>query len=184
MKRFLHLSLLTASIAYTVAAAPILNFTLDPPDGLLSGSPGSSVGWGYTIGTDSDYLLISSFAFFDSTIGTFSSPDVPISIISLGSSVSQSWVRDTSGLQYDILPSALVGAAAQSVIQLTYDAYSDPDLTNQIVFGGTVNAQLSGQDVLAQVNVVVPEPSTVFLAIAGTATVAFLRRRGAKVVRR
>lgn len=178
MKRIIWLVLAMAALAVSAGALPVVTLGLDPPNGFLEGLPGTSVGWGYTLSTDSDYVTIQSLHFDDWTqIGDFSTPNVPLTAAAYGAPIISPWVQDTSGLQYDIWPGAVFGASTQGGIWVAYDAYSDPDLSYESWLGSDyVYAQLDGQDVTAEVDVS-PEPGTMLLLGAGLATALLLRRR-------
>ena len=173
--------LIVAVAAFTAVASadvlPTVAFTLDPPNGYLAGAAGTSVGWGYTISSTSNFVFIESFSFDEaSPVGAFSQPGVPADAATGGSPIIVPWLLDTSGLQYDIDAGALVGAATEGVMTLTYDVYSDAGQDNLIDGGSglTVNAQFNGQDVTAEVFVkgpaaTVPEPGAFTLFVLGAA---------------
>jgi hypothetical protein len=164
MKTIKSLLLIAGALA-TGASAATIQFTLNPANGSLSGQAGKSVGWGYTISTSSDFVTIESIFFGDMTpVGAFSTPGIPSAAASAGSPIVIPFVKGVSGLQYDINPGAIFGAASHGKMTLVYDTYSDSNLTNQIGFGDQVNAQFGGSDVTASVSVsaptsAVPEPS-------------------------
>ena len=122
--------LMVAVAAFTAVASagplPTVTFTLDPPNGYLAGAAGTSVGWGYTISSTSNdsspaFVFIESFSFAEaSPVGAFSQPGVPTTAATDGSPIIVPWLLNTSGLQYDIDPGALVGAATVGVMTLTY----------------------------------------------------------------
>jgi len=178
--------LIVAMAAFTAAAAaeppllsPAVAFTLDPLNGSLEGAAGTSVGWGYTISSVANgnpaFVFIEGFAFGDATpIGVFSQPGVPSIAATDGSPIIVPWLLNVSGLQYDIGADALLWAATQGVMTLTYDVYSDATPNDAIEYGLTVNAQFNGQDVNAEVFVnapaaTVPEPGAVTLFVLGAA---------------
>jgi hypothetical protein len=180
INRLLALMLLSASVA---CALPVVLFTVDPPDGLLAGAAGASVGWGYTITTDSAFVTIETITFGDSTpIGIYSTPGVPSFAASFGSPINIPWIQDIQGLQYDISPSAILNASTSGLITLTYDAYSDAAQNDQIVFAQTLNAQNLGQDIQAEVDVnsaapvTLPEPGTAVLLGVGALIITWRRR--------
>jgi hypothetical protein len=177
--------LMVAMAAFTAAASagplPTVSFTLDPPTGYLAGAAGTSVGWGYTISSTSNdspaFVFIESFLFGDETpVGAFPAPGVPTGAATDGSPIIVPWLLNTSGLQYDIDAGALVGAATEGVMTLTYDVYSDA-AQNNLIDGGsglTINAQFNGEDVNAEVFVngpaaTVPEPGAFTLFVLGAA---------------
>ncbi|MCX6629654.1 MAG: PEP-CTERM sorting domain-containing protein [Candidatus Solibacter sp.] len=156
------------AVGFPVSADPIVIFSLSPANGVLAGQAGTAVGWDYSISTDSAYVTIQNILFGDGTpIGTFSTPGIPFTVASAGSPITAPWIMDISGLQYDIFATAILGASTQGLMTLIYDAYSDADLTDQIVWGGEVNAQSdTGADLNAEVSVnaeavtTVPEPGS------------------------
>ena len=183
---------LIIAMAVFIAAAsantlPIVQFTLDPLNGSLAGAAGTSVGWGYTItSTDNGspaFVFIESFAFGDETsIGTFSSFDsgvqfgVPSTAASDGSPIIAHWEFNTSGLQYDIRPDALLWATSVGVMTMTYGVYFDADQTYDS--GYTINAQFNDLDLNAKVSVnaqttTVPEPGALTLLVFGVAGLLF-----------
>jgi hypothetical protein len=182
LTKTLLIMMMLAGVA-TAGALPVLTFTLDPVNGLLAGQAGTSVGWGFTLSTDSGFVTIESFTFGDLTpIGIFSTPGVPSTVASAGSPITTPWIQDIAGLQYDISASSVLGASTLGVMTVIYDAYSDAGLTNQIVFGDSVNAQFNSTDVMAEVDVNgaapsnVPEPGTMALAAFGAAILLRKRR--------
>lgn len=162
MKQIAILSTLIGAAALQMLANPVVTFTLTPPNGVVAGGAGTAVGWGYSIAVDSEYVTIQSILFGDLTpIGTFSTPGIPASAVSVGSPLSVPWVQGVSGLQYDISAAAPLGASTQGIVTLVYDTYSDAGLSNQVGFGDTVNAQFNSADVTAEVDVnapAAPEP--------------------------
>ncbi len=188
MRRIIWLVLLSAIVTATGTAAPVVTFTLNPFDGIRSGAPGTSVGWGFTVDTSSDYVLITSFGFEDQTpvgdqAGWFLG-GIPFTLASVGSPFTAPYIEGSSGLQYDIWPTATVGQHTSGRIWLVYEAYSDPDATIPIeeAMGITLYAQFSAADVIAQVNVTegqveIPEPAS--LLLAGGVLILFVRRRRA-----
>ena len=165
--------LIATMVVFTAAASaetlllPTVTFTLSPSDGFLAGAPGASVGWGYTIDSFSNgfpaVVFLEGFSFGDATpVGVFLQPGVPSAGATDGSPITADWSRDVSGLQYDVDAGALFGASTQGLMTLTYDVYSATDLANAVAYGLTVNAQMNGQDVNAEVSVT-PEPGGAYI---------------------
>jgi spore coat protein U-like protein len=164
-------------VAFTAGASattilPTVTFSLIPEDGFLAGVAGASVGWGYTIDSTNNgspaFVFIESFSFGDATpIGAFLQPGVPFAGATDGSPITVPWSLNVSGLQYHIDASARVGASTQGAITLTYDVYSDAAQNDPIEFGLTVDAQMNGQDVNAEVVSTVPEPGAATLFVLG-----------------
>jgi hypothetical protein len=183
---------LVAALLLPVAMSAAPTFALIPANGIVSGAPGTTVGWGFTITNDTDYLLVSSFNFCEGaalptcptqTYGTFSDFTAqhlldPV-IVAPGGTVTQNFAL--AGFQgvgsFAINPGAPVGAQDLGTIFLTYDKFTC-DVVNdlgcspdQTVFGATLTAT-------AQVDVTaVPEPAVIWLAGLGLAAMTFARRR-------
>jgi hypothetical protein len=172
-----------SAAAASAAVLPTVAFTLDPLNGYLSGSAGTFVGWGYTITSTSNgdpaFVFIEGFSFGDATpIGDFSQPGVESTGWATdGSPIQESWLLDVSGLQYHIADGALLGSSTQGVMTLIYDVYSDAGQDDpNPTYGLTVNAQMSGQDVNAEVDITAPEPGALTLFVLGAAGLLFRRR--------
>ncbi len=179
MLRTTRLVLVLLAVAGISSAGVV--FTLDPIGGQLAGGAGTSVGWGFTLSTDSGAVTIQSFAFEDLTpVGSFVQ-FVPSGIATPGSPIVAPWIVDFSGLQYDISPGAPFPGSTSGLISVIYDTYTDSSLSEQIGFGDTVNATNGGSDVIAEVDVnapgaAVPEPGTGALLAAGVVLCGCLRR--------
>ena len=195
--------LVVAMAAFAAAASaetillPTVRFILDPPSGFVEGAAGTSVGWGYTIGSTSNgspaFVFIAGFSFGDTTpIGNFLYDPlaVPSSAATDGSSITALWSLNSSGLQYDIDRRAQVGWATTGFMTLTYDVYSDAAQSDPpIAQALSVNAQFGTQDVNAEVFVnapaaAVPEPGAVTLFVLGTAGLLLRKRSAAGPLRR
>lgn len=183
MKQLLRCSLtLTAALCTGLQAGPIL--TLSPAGGALSGAPGKTVGWGYTLMNDNDYLLVTSAGYVTATpVGAFTDFISGFNFIVVGpppesTVVSQSFdlLAQTGIGSYLIDTAALIGASSIGVIQLTYDLYSvspndpafDPD-QDLVSSGNFLEAD-------ASVQVAIPEPSTCPLLACGLIALAVVRR--------
>ena len=169
--------LMVAVAAFTAVASagplPTVTFTLDPPNGYLAGAAGTSVGWGYTISSTSNdsspaFVFIESFSFAEaSPVGAFSQPGVPTTAATDGSPIIVPWLLNTSGLQYDIDPGALVGAATVGVMTLTYDVYSDAGQNNPIEYG--IDVPVNAEVFVNGPAATVPEPGAMTLLVLGLA---------------
>ena len=182
------------------ASADTVTLTLTP-SGTVSGSPGDTVGWGYSIDNgSSDYLLVSNSYFCAGT----EDPTFTTCAPSLGASTYQDFIANNgteiapgvtsaqsfdastnSGVgEYGIDPSATTGQSDIGSIVITYDLFTaDP-------FGPNCNFCQDGGDMeltaAAEVQVTgpssaVPEPGT--LAFLGFTFAALVVRR-ARLVNR
>ena len=183
MKRTNWLLLGIASLMIRAAFAdPTVTFTVNPLNGVLAAPQGTSTGWGYTVATDSDFILINSITFEDlSPVGTFSTPGISSATISFGAPVTVPWSAGLDGLQYDVDSSAVVGSHTIGRMILNYEWFADSLLTiDQGAFD--VFATNGGAEVFAEVNVqqgtsAVPEPESVFL-LGSAALALILGRKG------
>jgi len=193
MKKILVYILFAGCLFFTPARANT-TFTLDPPDGAISGLPGTTVGWGFTFTNDTDYALITGTQFCDSTSSPLPAICVPptpdlgtytdfsaAGFLVIGpapESPSVSEAFDNSLLtgigSFAIDPGA--SGTESGIIVLTYDLYSvspnDPnfDPTQDEVSGG--NYLTAAASVSA-----VPEPGYVPLLGIGLAALGARLRR-------
>jgi len=161
-------------------------FTLQP-SGSVSGAPGSTVGWGYTLTNSdaSDWLVLTSSNFMPSTsLGTYMD-FTQFNFIVLGpspesSSLTQSFnpMSQTGIGSFTISGSATPGDSAMGNIVITYDLFNqdpndpnfDPDRSlitpdNRLSAAATVNAAGTAT---------VPEPTS--LVLLGTCLLAAGRK--------
>lgn len=168
-------ALLVVSLLSPVSArASAITLTLNPIGGAVSGTPGSTVGWGFTVtNTTSDYLLLTdSFvtgAF--STLGTYVDEIVSQSIVIIpGSSVTQVFIAGVSGTgSFLISSTATFGQSASGNINIDYALFSqnpnDPNFDpGSFLSAGTLSAGAS-----VSIAPAVPEPSSLMLMGSGLA---------------
>jgi hypothetical protein len=173
-------------ICISAMADPVL--TLTPTDGTVSGSPGSTVGWGFTITNDSssDYLLVSFSDFCESgqsetgpcsqALGTYNDFIANNgTLVSPGGEVNQSF--DASGEtgvgEYVINSTATPGQTDTGYLEVVYNLYSgdpftDPDATpvsGDLFLTAAAEVAVSGVTT-------VPEPSLPILLGFGLAALA------------
>jgi hypothetical protein len=165
------------------AAQAATTFQLDPPNGVLSGLPGSTVGWGFTLSNTENFLVVTSAAFEPATdLGTFmdfiSAPD-NFFVVGPAPGASNVWaqafnaVTQTGIGSFAIDPNAALGGVAYGEIVLTYDLFAlsplnpnfNPD-TDTLSNGNILTASAS------VVTAVVPLPGAVWLF--GSAVVSIL----------
>jgi PEP-CTERM motif len=190
MERLLWGALVAVALL-TGGAQAATTFQLIPANGMVSGPPGSTVGWGFTITNTQNYLEVTGSDFFppDPLVGTYndftlqrSSPIIvgpppespvvtenfdPVAIKGIGS--------------FDINPAATPGDMAVGQIIISFDLFSrspnDPNfnpVTDLVSAGNTLSANAT---VTVTQPAGVPEPATLGLMGVSLAGLLFFRRR-------
>ena len=142
--------ILTAAISLgSVAfAGPIQpTFQLDPAGGTVTGSPGNTIGWGFTLTNTVNWLVVTGSQFTPNLVlGTYADFIGPNFVVVGPSpdftSVSQSFDPDlfTGTGAFTIDPLAGVNSTATGQLVLTYDLYSvSPNDSNFDPFLDTVS---------------------------------------------
>ncbi len=185
MTRLLSLTALAVALTGAMAAGPVL--TLNPSNGVVSGTPGSTVGWGFTLSNDSGFLVPSQVVFcegaFNSgcapTFGTFTDFAAQFQLNVVGPTVTEVFNNATQqGIgSFAIHANAPTGVTDVGTIFLVYDTFSC-DITDancdptQTGFSQLLSAPTS-------VNVVgaVPEPGSAGLILLELALLMARLRR-------
>ena len=179
-------SLLLMTMAGTAQAQTSL--TLDPVTGSRAGYPGATVGWGFTLVNDTDYLLATGADFVldpaSPVIGTFAdfsgyqsfvvgpSPETP-----QWQQTFDAWAHTGIG-SFTVDPDAVAGLVAFGNIVLTYDLYNLSP--NDPSFDPESNLISTGNHLVAPASVTVaavPEPSTFLLLGCGLAGIFWKGRK-------
>lgn len=179
MTRTWRLAMVMLLLGAPMAQAEPFTFALLPASGNISGEPGSTIGWGYSISNDSmtDWLMLTNLgadAFFNATADG-SLFDYPI--LAPGA---------TTSVAYD-------PAAPAGLYQLTWDALAPIGFTNSGLFvlsgefwagdplaGGSFVSLADDQSAFFTASVTAPatptpEPGTLLLVGAGLAVAGFRR---------
>lgn len=166
--------LVPALLLFATAAQSAPIFTLDPPSGSVSGSPGSTVGWGFRLQADADYWtsIIGVVLLNESNpaLGQFTDFISPQGGPTLGvlAPGAPDWVQTfdeslgTGFGAYTIDPSAMLGIPNDGQFLVLYELYSD----DPNICGGTCFADSGALEADFSVTPV-PEPASYVLAIAG-----------------
>ena len=160
------LALLGALVCAQAQATVILQ--LDPANGAVSGTPGATVGWGFTLSNDADYLVVTSASFSAPlSIGTFTDY-ISQQFFVVGPPLTQEFkpILMTGIGSFAIDSNATIGSVVNNPIVLTYDLFSvspndpsfDPD-TDTISNSNIVTASASVR--------VIPEPASIVLFTVG-----------------
>lgn len=179
MRRLSAQCLLGALVLLWTASAHAISdwsFTLLPPDGAISGPPGSTIGWGYSITNPDpfDWLVLAGisadpFLHASPNSGVF---DFPIVGPSTGASVA--YLPSVAGL-YELTwdATAPVGFINSGTFVLTADWYDgDPFAGGTFLETGERRASYSATVAAAAV----PEPSALLLLAVGMVALGIFRR--------
>ena len=182
-KRLYIAGILIAALPFVAAAGPVI--ASGPPDGSISGIPGSTVGWGFTVQADpTDWVsFVTSLTLFESNpslgfytdfIGFQGGPvDFVLPPASPDWTQSFDATAETGLGSYTIDPSALPGAVDSGSIHIEYQLFSDDPNTC-----GACSVGSGSADLPFQVTVVpTPEPASWYLLAAGIGLLASRRRK-------
>jgi len=157
--------------AQTAFAAPIWSFDTIPSGGAISGAPGQTVGWGYTITNSdlTDWLVITAldappFLSADpNPVGIFDFPIVPPN-----TTVNVPYVPGTAGLYEVTVKTAPPVTFEAGLFTLTADWFDgDPSLDSDIVFSEDSRQASFSLTVSSAPPPSIPEPPTWLLLVAG-----------------
>jgi hypothetical protein len=193
MARTFYMAVLGLFIIGLTASADLITLALTPASGTVSGLPGSTVGWGYSIDNDSsDYLLVANSYFCAGT----ENPTFTTCSPSLGASTYDDFIAsnstliapDTTGVEsfnagansgvgeYIIDSAAIAGETDIGSMVVVYDLFNgnpftDPSATQ---IGGDMDLTAAAEVEVTGRTSVIPEPRTlVFLGFAFAALIFY-----------
>lgn len=196
MKRFSQFAIVLVAMLLVSAAHADPILTLNPVGGALTGSVGSTIGWGFTISNSTDYLLVTGSAFCDSASSPLPGICNPVSP-NLGSYtdfIGQQFLvvgpsPESTTISQDFDNAALTGlgsfsinadatGTASGILVVTYDLFSvspnDPNFDpNDEISGG--NFLTENASVTVGQTSPVPEPTS--LVLIGSGFLGFVLRR-------
>ncbi len=168
-----------------------VTLVLDPPGGAIPGTPGQTVGWGFTITNNTTYYLLFDNSYFCEpgqdptyttcapTLGTYNDYIATNSTeVAPMSAITETFgANGTSGFGgYSIYPSAALGAMDSGTLLATYMEYDGDPLTGANPVSGDINLSASAS-VTVITTPAVPEPASWTLLPAGLICVALVQRR-------
>jgi|SRR5579864_3228741 len=191
----LKLATLIVLVSVVPAARAGAVVALDPPDGVIPGAPGATVGWGFTVTNGTNWISIDSVTIENETSplggigGGFTSYMDLLGGFSSGvTAPSQMWTLPYStgspgtGIgQYAIDPGTALGSSDSGDFVIFYDEFSsDPNTCGGCFLDTLQMFDSNAQAPAFTINVTsaaVPEPAPVLLVIAGVVVVARRSRR-------
>ena len=191
MKQLLMWSVLALTPVMTAQGA--LTLTLAPGTGSITGSPGQTVGWGFTISSDpASWLVITSVQGDGGTVGTFA--DVLSNFVLANSYAlapgAANWTQSsTPGIaasagaigQIAINAGAAVGSFVAGTMLVTYDLYDADPFVNPNAVGTSGFFEAAYRlDVVAPTNAEVPEPGSAGLVVLGVGGLGMVHARRAR----
>jgi len=197
-KALLYLASIAVSMA-ALQAAPLL--TLDPLGGALSGTPGSTVGWGFTLTNTTDFLVVAATDFCITatqptdlpcatqvqSVGTYNDFSA-INFIVVGPSpytttVTQTFnaIAQTGFGSFAISGGATVGTILNGQLAVVYQLFdADPANGGQQI-GGDNFISSPASITVTGVATGTPEPGTMLTLCLGTACILLQCRRPPKM---
>jgi len=193
MRRLIYFALTTCVIAAQPVQAS-LTLTVDPVDGVITGTPGATVGWGFTFTTNDSNTYLPTFIEFcigaaipntgtcnNTAVGDFTDFASALNLIIIGPGFNPSGYSEVfhaanqTGLgSFSILPGA-VPQQLMGTIYLYYDVYDGDPFSGAIQLPSSQTSQLAMVDILDRISV--PEPASVLLIGSGLALVCCRRKR-------
>lgn len=162
------IAVIALCLASLSTQAGVIDFSVFPSDGEISGAPGSTVGWGYSITNNSSNYVVTTAINAD-----LFQYGVPLSIfdfpvINPGSTVTKAFSVDISGLfQFLVSNDSPIDFINSGLFILSSEFYTNDPLEN----GSFIS---SANDVVAFYSIKtventssVPEPASLILLLAG-----------------
>jgi hypothetical protein len=181
----LLIAAVTLAHAETILGVIPPTLALIPSDGVISGLPGSTIGWGYTIANTTDWLVITSSNFEPSTdLGTYIDY-TQFNFIVVGPAPESESVTQifnpldlTGAGSFTIDPDVAGGTVITGEIVMTYDLFSmDPNSPSFNPFEDTISTD-NPLPVFAAVQVTsTPEPATWLGMLTALGLIGVLARR-------
>ena len=185
--------LLGGLIALTISGAEVARggaiVTLDPGNGVATGTPGGDVTWGFTFANGSSWISIDSVTLANETSplggsgGGFTDYIAGLGGLSNGvTAPGQTWIVPTGVDQYAIDPGTAPGVSDSGTFTITYDQFSADPNTCGSCYVGTLRMYESGGKtpsftIDVKASPAVPEPGTLWLLASGALLVAGIARR-------
>jgi len=178
----------TLTLIFSLNAYAAESISLLPVNATVLGAPGSAVGWGFTIASDINYLMVfdvtgdflagwGDFTGFSSDMGSF--------VVAPGTPVTHPFdaTFQTGAGSFNIHPGALPGSVASGTIDVTYGLFivspDDPNFNPDTDIVSLDNIASNPASITVTGGAAVPEPSTVLLLGAGMGGLLLWRKRRA-----
>jgi hypothetical protein len=158
-------------------AAPVLQ--LNPASGVVSGAPGSTIGWGFTLTNTSDFVLVNGSSFTPFTLyGTYQDFIGAFNFIVAGPAPESPTVTQAFNLAahtgigaFSILSTAPPGTLVLGNLVINYSVFSQSP--NDPNFNPDTSTIVSDASLTVPVTVnIAPEPASGWLLMAGALVLA------------
>ncbi len=182
MKKSFWSAALLAGVLLAPLSRATMSFNTNPANGIIAGDPGQTIGWGFTLFNDTDYIVVTSTVFTQLTgpgIGTYTDI-ISGEFFPVGPATTETWTQSfdpnipTGLAEFTINPAVASGTVITGTIQVFFDIFSDPQALN-FVGSGNFTPNFIEIDV-------VPEPGTLLSAGGALVLAGFLylrrQRRG------
>jgi hypothetical protein len=184
----------------TLASADTISptLTLDPTNGALTGPPGSTVGWGFTLtNLGSDFLVSTGSDFCvgvitspcSNSFGTYTDFAGPQFFVVGPPPESSSFTQSFNNTLQLGMGSFLINLGSTGTVNgfivLTYDLFSvDPNSPDFNPIADTVsNGNFLTAPASVTVGTAVPEPGSLLLVASGAVVALFMKKRGWRQLR-
>jgi hypothetical protein len=186
MKRAISSSMLCAALllAGALARADSWTFSTIPTDGDVSGPPGSTVGWGYTITNESstDWLVLTDLVAGNFMNGTPDAFLFDFPVLAPGSTVTEAFnpISDTGLYSLQWNSDAPIGFTDAGNFIASAEFYSGDPLSGGAFVADASNLSAPYSAKVGSGGATVPEPSSLYLVVSGMLSIALasvFRRR-------
>jgi hypothetical protein len=178
MKSAISISILCAALlsSRTIARADSWTFATTPTDGDVTGLPGETVGWGYTITNDSstDWLVLTDLVAGDFLNGTPDAFLFDFPVLAPGGTVTEAFnpISDTGLYSLQWNSDAPIGFTDAGNFIASAEFYSGDPLSGGSFVADASDLSAPYSAIVGSGGATVPEPSSFYLVVSGMLSMA------------